>query len=690
MQQPQAWQSGGALLGAVPATEAPRPAAGFGFVGAAPGGSGAFDLLGAVAPAPAPSAGGFSFIGAPAPATTTTGGGGFDLLGAAAPAPSTSIYSSDTSGFNFIEPAAMAPAPAPATTFPGGGGGFDLLGAAPAPSTSIYSSDAGGVDLLTTAAPAPTVLASSGAGGGAFGQLGAPSAASAGSQPPAVNPCSRCYVGHLSASGVCTNPNCSTHESSIYGDASESRRASSTRTSVQTSGLGPSAGARSVRINRARPGRGLGIVLKTSSDGHVICTEIKGAAAAAGVVAGSRVMAVAGVSMEGQPEGAVVAAIQGLSPGSPVDLVLAPPAPNWQATLPVERTTHAAPSPGPATTVVQITIPPGVVPGQQLRINAPNGEQVMITAPQGCLPGQQLQISLATAAVRSVRINRAQPGTGLGIVLKTSSDGHVICTEIKGAAAAAGVVAGSRVMAVAGVSMEGQPEGAVVAAIQGLSPGSPVDLVLAPPAPNWQATLPAPAPQPAAPRKLTPWEKKQAKELAKLEKLKGKEAQRLQAVQAEAARLAMLPLPERAALARASPQWIPDAETSGCMICAKVFGTSRFREHDRRQHCRYCGWAVCGGCSQTKLPLQRWMDGPHRLHTTMSTEALRVCRLCDEAQVHRLAPERSLADRLIIAGVTAADHLTREPEPGSTLDRIETGVDRIETGASMLDWAFGD
>ena len=524
MQQPQAWQSGGALLGAVPATEAPRPAAGFGFVGAAPGGSGAFDLLGAVAPAPAPSAGGFSFIGAPAPATTTTGGGGFDLLGAAAPAPSTSIYSSDTSGFNF-----MAPAPAPATNVSGGGGGgFDLLGAAPEPSTSIYSSsDAGGIDLLTTAAPAPTVLASS-SGGGAFGQLGAPSAVSASSQPPAVNPCSRCYVGHLSASGVCTNPNCSTHESSIYGDASEPRRASSTRTSVQTSGLGPSAGARSVRINRARP------------------------------------------------------------------------------------------------------------------------------------------------------------GTGLGIVLKTSSDGHVICTEIQGAAAAAGVVAGSRVMAVAGVSMEGQPEGAVVAAIQGLSPGSPVDLVLAPPAPNWQATLPAPAPQPAAPRKLTPWEKKQAKELAKLEKLKGKEAQRLQAVQAEAARLAMLPLPERAALARASPRWIPDAETSGCMICAKVFGTSRFREHDRRQHCRYCGWAVCGGCSQTKLPLQRWMDGPHRLHTTMSTEALRVCRLCDEAQVHRLAPERSIADRGFIAIVRAADHLT-EPEPGSTLDRIETGVDRIGFLSDMAD-----
>ena len=69
----------------------------------------------------------------------------------------------------------------------------------------------------------------------------------------------------------------------------------------------------------------------------------------------------------------------------------------------------------------------------------------------------------------------------------------------------------------------------------------------------------------------------------------------------------------------------------------------------------------------------------------MSTEALRVCRLCDEAQVHRLAPERSLADRLIIAGVTAADHLTREPEPGSTLDRIETGVDRIGFLSDMAD-----
>jgi hypothetical protein len=115
---------------------------------------------------------------------------------------------------------------------------------------------------------------------------------------------------------------------------------------------------------------------------------------------------------------------------------------------------------------------------------AAGGEQLVVA--------QQLQISLATAAVRSVRINRARPGMDLGIVLKTSSDGHVICAEIQGAAAAAGIVAGTPVMAVAGVSMEGQPIGAGVAAIQGLPPGSPVDLVLAPPAPNWQATLQAP------------------------------------------------------------------------------------------------------------------------------------------------------------------------------------------------------
>ena len=94
----------------------------------------------------------------------------------------------------------------------------------------------------------------------------------------------------------------------------------------------------------------------------------------------------------------------------------------------------------------------------------------------------------AGAAGRPVRINR-QPGAGLGIILKTTRDGNAICEVAQGAAAAAGVVAGCVIVAVAGVPVEGRGEGAVVSVIKGLAPNSPVDMVLRPPQPNWQSTL---------------------------------------------------------------------------------------------------------------------------------------------------------------------------------------------------------
>eukprot|EP01044_Picomonas_judraskeda_P003486 COSAG03_NODE_287_length_9368_cov_412.210594_4_plen_945_part_00 len=46
----------------------------------------------------------------------------------------------------------------------------------------------------------------------------------------------------------------------------------------------------------------------------------------------------------------------------------------------------------PQTELVRIVIPPGVMPGQQMRVNAPNGQQVLVTVPEGCFPGQQLQL----------------------------------------------------------------------------------------------------------------------------------------------------------------------------------------------------------------------------------------------------------------------------------------------------------
>ena len=113
--------------------------------------------------------------------------------------------------------------------------------------------------------------------------------------------------------------------------------------------------------------------------------------------------------------------------------------------------------------------------------------------------GQTAQIVKAKAAPaspaqgqagagRAVRINR-QPGAGLGIILKTTRDGNAICEVAQGAAAAAGVVAGCIILAVAGVPVEGRGEGAVVSVIKGLPANTPVDMVLRPPQPNWQSTL---------------------------------------------------------------------------------------------------------------------------------------------------------------------------------------------------------
>ena len=53
-----------------------------------------------------------------------------------------------------------------------------------------------------------------------------------------------------------------------------------------------------------------------------------------------------------------------------------------------------------------------------------------------------------------------------------------------------------------------------------------------------------------------------------------------------------------------------------------------------QHHCRRCGWLVCGGCSEHTLTLSQWLDSgePHVLRHERSTESLRVCNLCFEAE----------------------------------------------------------
>jgi hypothetical protein len=116
-----------------------------------------------------------------------------------------------------------------------------------------------------------------------------------------------------------------------------------------------------------------------------------------------------------------------------------------------------------------------------------------------------------------------------------------------------------------------------------------------------------------------------------------KEHQRTEAVQAP-----RLAAPGRAAKARASPRWIPSAETVACMHCSTEFGFTR-----QRHHCRHCGWAVCDSCSPQKLQLNRWLENekPHTLREGPSPSTLRVCTSCAQALVApqpKVEPEPNL------------------------------------------------
>jgi len=62
-----------------------------------------------------------------------------------------------------------------------------------------------------------------------------------------------------------------------------------------------------------------------------------------------------------------------------------------------------------------------------------------------------------------------------------------------------------------------------------------------------------------------------------------------------------------------SPVWVPDQDTSKCMLCKK----SEFNIINRRHHCRKCGIVVCGACSSNK-----W------LMPQQSSKPLRVCTTC--------------------------------------------------------------
>ena len=53
-------------------------------------------------------------------------------------------------------------------------------------------------------------------------------------------------------------------------------------------------------------------------------------------------------------------------------------------------------------TVFQVTIPDGVMPGQQMSVQHPSGQQMVITVPPGSVPGSSVQVALPAASESSV------------------------------------------------------------------------------------------------------------------------------------------------------------------------------------------------------------------------------------------------------------------------------------------------
>ena len=85
--------------------------------------------------------------------------------------------------------------------------------------------------------------------------------------------------------------------------------------------------------------------------------------------------------------------------------------------------------------------------------------------------------------------------------------------------------------------------------------------------------------------------------------------------------------------ARHTPRWIQSSEynTTGCMHCNCALGKGITRlSAQQPHHCRYCGFAVCGDCSNKVLQLERWLETekPHKLRTVKSDTQLRVCFTC--------------------------------------------------------------
>lgn len=83
------------------------------------------------------------------------------------------------------------------------------------------------------------------------------------------------------------------------------------------------------------------------------------------------------------------------------------------------------------------------------------------------------------------------------------------------------------------------------------------------------------------------------------------------------------------------PVWVPDAERTACMLCARMF--SRLGLGVRRHHCRHCGRLSCGQCSHVSVESARFPLAFDALGDTLATKKKttkkskkleRVCNTC--------------------------------------------------------------
>jgi len=101
--------------------------------------------------------------------------------------------------------------------------------------------------------------------------------------------------------------------------------------------------------------------------------------------------------MPAQPQAppAMPAQPQAPPPAAPQPEVPPPAAPQPQAPPPAAPQPEVPPAAAPqAPTVLTITVPEGVMAGQQIQIKAPTGQLVNVKVPEGCGPGSQFKIQI--------------------------------------------------------------------------------------------------------------------------------------------------------------------------------------------------------------------------------------------------------------------------------------------------------